>query len=170
MRRLRFLKIVFALVILSAVLLGAVRIYKAAKDEPRSPAVAAPDNAVRPPNTVFIGAKGKWRVELAATLDERARGLSNRAALPAENGMIFLFNEPGRYGFWMKEMRFPLDIIWISNDQVIGLSENLLPEGAQPKNIYYPPAPADTILEINAGEAETFGIITGDVIKLGYEE
>jgi uncharacterized protein len=160
----------FVLVILLSVLLVVVAVHNSADQLKPMLSVREQINESKLPNTIIIGQKGRFKVELAATLEERTRGLSNRVSLPNHWGMVFLFNKPDRYGFWMKEMRFPLDIIWIENNRVVGISENLLPEGVQPKNIYYPPATADTILEVNAGQARALGITTGDVVKLGYEE
>jgi uncharacterized membrane protein (UPF0127 family) len=66
-----------------------------------------------------------FKIELARTPEEQQKGLSNRASLPEDHGMLFLFDKPAPYGFWMKEMRFPLDIIFIKNKTVVTVDENL---------------------------------------------
>jgi uncharacterized membrane protein (UPF0127 family) len=106
-------------------------------------------------------------VEVADTPAERGRGLSGREMLPENSGMLFVFDTPGRYGFWMYGMKFPLDIIWIDESlKVVYFVEN-----AQPcVNIcetYEPPADALYVLEVNAGFVKKYGLKTGDVVELG---
>ncbi|MDP3949016.1 MAG: DUF192 domain-containing protein [bacterium] len=99
----------------------------------------------------------------------RAQGLSGRPSLGENEGLLFVFSSPGNYGFWMKGMNFPIDIVWIKNDRVIGFSENLQPEPS--KNIfnfsiYYPPGETDKVLEINAGAVKKYNLQVGDKINL----
>jgi uncharacterized membrane protein (UPF0127 family) len=106
-------------------------------------------------------------VEVADTPAERGRGLSGREMLPENSGMLFIFDTPGRYGFWMYGMKFPLDIIWIDERlRVVYFVEN-----AQPcVNIcetYEPPADALYVLEVNAGFVKKYGLKVGDVVELG---
>jgi uncharacterized membrane protein (UPF0127 family) len=106
-------------------------------------------------------------VEVVDTLAERGRGLSGREMLPENNGMLFVFDTPGRYGFWMYGMKFPLDIIWIDERlRVVYFVEN-----AQPcVNIcetYEPPEDALYVLEVNAGFVKKYGLKVGDVVELG---
>jgi uncharacterized membrane protein (UPF0127 family) len=106
-------------------------------------------------------------VEVVDTLAERGRGLSGREMLPENSGMLFVFDTPGRYGFWMYGMKFPLDIIWIDERlRVVYFVEN-----AQPcVNIcetYEPPADALYVLEVNAGFVKKYGLKVGDVVELG---
>jgi uncharacterized membrane protein (UPF0127 family) len=105
-------------------------------------------------------------VEVADTPAERGRGLSGREMLPENSGMLFVFDTPGRYGFWMYGMKFPLDIIWIDERlRVVYFVEN-----AQPcVNIcetYEPPADALYVLEVNAGFVKKYGMKVGDVVEL----
>ena len=105
-------------------------------------------------------------VEVADTPAERGRGLSGREMLPENSGMLFVFDTPGRYGFWMYGMKFPLDIIWIDEKlRVVYFVEN-----AQPcVNIcetYEPPADALYVLEVNAGFVKKYGMKIGDVVEL----
>jgi uncharacterized membrane protein (UPF0127 family) len=106
-------------------------------------------------------------VEVADTPAERGRGLSGREMLPENGGMLFVFDTPGRHGFWMYGMKFPLDIIWIDERlRVVYFVEN-----AQPcVNIcetYEPPADALYVLEVNAGFVKKYGLKVGDVVELG---
>jgi uncharacterized membrane protein (UPF0127 family) len=105
-------------------------------------------------------------VEVADTPAERGRGLSGREMLPENSGMLFVFDTPRRYGFWMYGMKFPLDIIWIDERlRVVYFVEN-----AQPcVNIcetYEPPADALYVLEVNAGFVKKYGLKVWDVVEL----
>ncbi len=63
-------------------------------------------------------------VDLAITPDQQAKGLSIKNTLNDNEGMLFLFNVPGEYSFWMKDMKFPLDIIWInSNHEIVHIEK-----------------------------------------------
>lgn len=67
--------------------------------------------------------------DVARTAKEREAGLSGRSGLGDDEGMLFVFDQPGYYPFWMKEMKFPIDIIWISEDlEIVDISSNLSPD------------------------------------------
>lgn len=77
---------------------------------------------------VTIGSK-KYTVKIAETPSDRARGLSGREKLNADEGMLFIFPEDGIYPFWMKDMRFAIDIIWIDASwNVVAITKNARPE------------------------------------------
>lgn len=107
-----------------------------------------------------------FEVEIADEPLEHSRGLSARANLPENQGMLFIFNDIASRKFWMVGMKFPLDIIWIRGDEIIGFSENLPPAGKSDYLLYSPPAPADKVLEINVGLVEKLGIKIGDRIAV----
>lgn len=114
-------------------------------------------------NSAKIGG-AEIEIELADTLEERIRGLSGRAELPPDRGMLFIYDQPDLYGIWMKDMNFPIDIIWFGPDKKIaGISENVKPESFP--EIFKPPEPVNYILEVNAGFADNNGIKTGDEIE-----
>lgn len=109
----------------------------------------------------------RGEVEIADTMLKRAKGLSGRAKLEENKGMLFLFTKPGKYTFWMAEMNFPIDIIWINENTIVDISKNVQP----PKNnelpaIVSPLMAADKVLEISAGSAEKFNIKINDEIKM----
>lgn len=100
-------------------------------------------------------------VEIADTPEQRAKGLSGRESLAENRGLLFIYDQPGLYGIWMKEMKFPIDIIWIdSNKKIISISKNIGPESFP--EIFEPAAPAQYILEINAGFVDENRIKIGD--------
>ena len=92
-----------------------------------------------------------FRVEVAATDATREQGLSGRTTLPADSGMWFALPAPGLHGFWMKDMNFPIDLVWISPDHEVLGSIRLPPCGSYACPVYYPPSPATYVLEVNAG-------------------
>ncbi len=109
------------------------------------------------------------QAEVARTAQERAQGLSGRPSLPDDGGMLFVFAEEGRPGFWMRGMRFPLDFIWISRDRrVVDLMEDVpppepgVPDAELPR--YQPVEPVLYVLEVNAGVVREFGIQVGDMV------
>ncbi len=103
--------------------------------------------------------------EVADTQSERALGLMNRESLPADEGMLFLFDEPANLTFWMKNTLIPLDIIFIDeNGQVINI-EQALPEPGVPDNEltrYSSGRPAEWVVELNIGTCAAEGICPGD--------
>lgn len=102
----------------------------------------------------------KLEIEIADTDAARAQGLSGRAALAANRGLLFIFDRADYHGFWMKEMNFPIDIIWLDDNwQVIDLTENISPKDFP--TTYQPRAPARYILEVNAGFIATHRLIIG---------
>jgi len=111
------------------------------------------------------------RVEIAESNEERVAGLSGRKDLENVSGLLFIFPEPDYHAIWMKDMRFPIDIIWISEDlTVIGVEKNLRPDTYPTR--FRPSSPAKYALETNIHYADTFGIHTGQKVTLppGYLE
>lgn len=109
-----------------------------------------------------------FSVEVRDTPAGRAQGLSGKDSLGRNEGMLFKFDTPGDYGFWMKDMKFPIDMVWIVNGKVAGVTKNAVPEPEKSMfslTVYHPPIPVDTILEINAGEAEQYGISAGSTVS-----
>ena len=104
-------------------------------------------------------------VEIADTVLLQARGLSGRSSLIEKEGMLFVFSGLAIRNFWMAGMKFPLDIIWISGDKVVGFAENLPPAAGIPE-LYPSSEPIDKVLEINAGLVGKLGIKVGDTIVL----
>ncbi len=109
-----------------------------------------------------------FNVEVADSAPQQMRGLSGRESLPEDSGMLFVFNYAGMQSFWMKDMRFPIDIIWIKSERIIGVEKNVPPQPDKSVfglKIYTSPEPADRVLEINAGLADKYGFKPGDTIR-----
>lgn len=82
----------------------------------------------------------------------------------AEDGMLFLFNEPKVRTFWMKGMKMNLDILWISEGRVVIIDRNVpapLSRTHEPKQVSSAPLFVDAVLELPAGGAEKFGLVEG---------
>ena len=103
-----------------------------------------------------------YAVELAATPENRQRGLQNRAQLAPDKGMLFVFPVSSAYGFWMKETLIPLDMIWMDqNRRIIHIEEHVPPCESSPCPVYEPAEPALYVLEVNAGQVAEKRIKTG---------
>ena len=90
------------------------------------------------------------KTEIALSADEKQKGLSGRDYLAKNKGMLFIFPQSGSYPFWMKDMKFPIDIIWLDDDfKIIGIEKNINPNSF-PEN-FSPPSPAKFVLEVNGG-------------------
>lgn len=114
--------------------------------------------------TARIGSTS-YNLEIADSTRKRGQGLSWRGALPADQGMLFLFDQPGRYEFIMGGMRFPLDFIWLNNGLVVDLKENVPPLKAnQPSINFTAKNNFDQAIELNAGEIKKNGLKPGDRI------
>lgn len=105
-------------------------------------------------------------VELAITAEEKIQGLSGRLSLKEDTGMLFVYGMQRKYTFWMPDMRFPLDIVWIGSDcTVADVTLNALPpepgQANQDLPLYSPESPVQYVLEINAAEADAKGIKAG---------
>ena len=103
-------------------------------------------------------------LEVADNMLSRSVGLMYRMKLDQRSGMLFIFDQPGIYPFWMQNTYIPLDMLFISdNDTIV----DIIPD-TQPFNetALYPRAEHKYVLEVNAGFCEKYGIEIGDVIKI----
>lgn len=106
------------------------------------------------PRAVLIGEK-KYILEVADSNVEREKGLGGRESLCEECGMLFVFEKPGRYAFWMKDMRFLLDIIWLSGDEVVFITRDASPDFS---GVIEPSVFADRVIEVNASAARALNV------------
>ncbi|MCJ7740196.1 DUF192 domain-containing protein [Candidatus Microgenomates bacterium] len=108
------------------------------------------------------------QVEIADNDALRTQGLSGRKSLATNSGMLFIYPKAGIYSFWMKEMQFPLDFIWINGDTVADLMKDVpAPETNDllVLSTYQSNTPVDKALELNAGSIDRLTIKIGDKIK-----
>jgi hypothetical protein len=122
---------------------------------------------VNPPlvtGTLVIAGRVKLTVELARTVDEQVRGLSGRPGLKPGYGMLFVYDHPQPVSIWMKDMVFPLDIIWIHSGRIVAIEKHTPPLTAVgPERVYT--ATADLVLEVPAGFADREKIRVGDSVQ-----
>ena len=105
------------------------------------------------------------RVKLATTNKARRIGLMLHKSMPQNQGMLFIFEKEGIHSFWMKNMHFPLDIIWFNSDKIIvDIYEYAIPCKDVCKNIV-PQVKALFVLEVNAGFVKKHGIKVGDSLN-----
>lgn len=109
-------------------------------------------------------------VGIADTPQERYTGLSFRESICPDCGMLFSFDDKKNRTFVMRDMEFPLDIIWISDKKIVKIHKNLEPEGHNPKNLYSSDTPVDSVLEVNGGFSEINNIEVGDKLKIHKPE
>lgn len=114
----------------------------------------------------------KVAVEIAKTGEQRQKGLSGRVTLDANSGMLFVFEKKKVFpSFWMKDMLFPLDIIWIADGKITKIDKNLpIPNPAANQlstlALYTPDKPIDYVLEVNAGFSDKNNFQVGDSVDL----
>jgi len=139
----------------------------AACDDARAPATS-PD---RTRATVTIG-DARIDAELARTSAEKQLGLGGRTGLAPDTGMLFVFDEPDRHLFWMLDMQFALDFVWIRDDRVVDLTPDVPPPppdvdaGSGLLRQVSPRAPAVLVLEVAAGTIAKHGWKIGDAVAI----
>ena len=112
--------------------------------------------------TVVLGGV-EVQVELAQTAEGQSKGLSGRETIAEGEGMLFIFEQEGRTGFWLKNVRFPLDLIWINKDKkIVDIQPNAHPCQADDCLTYYPHKDASFGLEVNAGFVARHKLRIGD--------
>lgn len=104
--------------------------------------------------------------EIADTPATRTSGLSFREELTDDQGMLFVFDKADYHSFWMKDMNFPIDIIWIHDNHIVDLTKNIPPEKDKDLTIYKPKNPVKLVLEVNAGFSEKNSFKIGDSVKI----
>lgn len=118
------------------------------------------------PPTVTVAVQS-FKVTVADSQPKREMGLSGTKSLQPDQGMLFLFDKPDYYSFWMKNMEFPIDIIYINNDTIVTIKNNAQPpiDNKESMIIYAPTEPADKVLEISAGLSEKYNFKNGTKVK-----
>ncbi len=109
--------------------------------------------------------RGAVTAEVADTKGSREHGLSGRSSLNKGEGMLFVFDAPGRYGWWVKDMNFPVDIVWINTKGIVVEIERNIQPDSYPKT-YINNADANYVLEIGAGEGDRQGLFIGTKVKI----
>src|SRR3989344_127069 len=114
----------------------------------------------------------KLNVFVADEEQEQRLGLAVRKKISDEEGMLFTFDKPLMPTFWMKDMKFPIDIIWIKNNQVVEVDRDLAPQPGvenQELKLYKPNSEVDAVLEVNAGWAKKNNLSIGDEVIVKFK-
>ena len=105
------------------------------------------------------------KASVADSISERIKGLSDTPYLPDDVVKLFVFNAEGEHSIWMKDMNYPLDVIWVRKDgKIVYMEKNILPN-TYPKS-FSSPTPAWYVIEANAGFVATSSLKVGDVMNL----
>jgi uncharacterized membrane protein (UPF0127 family) len=106
------------------------------------------------------------QVEVMVNDQDRAMGLMFRPALAADRGMLFVFDEAAFHGIWMKNCKFPIDIVWLDDQRkVVHVAEAVPPCKAEPCPVYEPLRKATYVVELNAGEARREKALLGATVS-----
>ena len=116
-----------------------------------------------PKSTLKIGQE-EISLIVRSTSATRTRGLSGTKHLADDSAMLFVFDEADEHGIWMKEMYFPIDIIWLDgNHKIITIEDNVSPDTYP--TVFYPKDKSLYVLEVNAGFSERHALKTGDILQ-----
>jgi uncharacterized membrane protein (UPF0127 family) len=97
-----------------------------------------------------------------ATDEDRAMGLMFRPSLPQDRGLLFVFEQVDFHGFWMKNCRFPIDMVWLDEERkVVHVAESVPPCKSDPCPVYSPLRRAAYVVELNAGQARREKAVLG---------
>ena len=133
-------------------------------DNSQKPTQIPPTQSDTP--TIIINGH-KFSIEIADTSEKRTLGLSHRQSIPADEGILFVFESPGWYQFWMGGMLFPLDFVWINGDNVVDITQNVpAPVNDASARIINPKLEVDKVLEINSGQIKSAGIKIGQKVQI----
>jgi uncharacterized membrane protein (UPF0127 family) len=113
----------------------------------------------------LIGADESIQVTIARTPAEQEQGLSDTLSLPENAGKLFVFTHPDTYGFWMKDMHYGLDFVWIDSAHHIASITPSVGAETYPK-VFYPDQPIEYVLEVNAGFSTAHGLRAGQSLAL----
>lgn len=103
-------------------------------------------------------------LEIADTPRKRSLGLGGREGLPENGGMLFIFDESRLHGFWMKDMRFSIDIAWLNDGFcIVYLSRGVSPDTYP--TVYVPETPARYVIEMKSGFFASHGLFRGDCLE-----
>jgi len=109
-------------------------------------------------------------LEIARTPRQQAIGLMHREDLPSNHGMLFTIDPPRQVHFWMRNVQFPLDMLFLRDGEVQAIAHNVPPCTTSTCPTYGPDNLVDQVIELKGGQAEALGISIGDTMSIRYLE
>lgn len=107
-----------------------------------------------------------FKLFVAKSNRDKQIGLSKYKNIDSTQGMVFPFSKASYYPFWMKEMKFSIDIIYVKDGKIVTIYKNVpIPKNNSNPPIYNSNAPADTVLEVNAGLSQKYNFKEGDKVS-----
>jgi hypothetical protein len=103
--------------------------------------------------------------EVAETRAQKTQGLSDRTTLPEGTGMWFPYPDARRRSFWMRDMHFPLDFVWVRDGTIVALNENVSPAAGEGTKVQ-PKEPIDAVLEVPGGTIARWGWTVGMPVQV----
>lgn len=104
-------------------------------------------------------------VSIADTKEEREQGLSGTESLTEGSGKLFVFETPGKYGFWMKDMKYDLDLVWIDAAfRIVGVTKHATVQSYP--EVFYPEKQVLFVLEVNSGESAPLKLVPGATLTI----
>lgn len=121
-----------------------------------------------PASQVIIG-DHVFLTEVAIDPAAQKKGLSGRDNLPEDSGLLFVYPSKSILTFWMLDVRFNIDLLWISDDKIVGIEKNMQAPAPATEDkdllLYSSPEPVNRVLEINSGLVDKYGIQIGDRLE-----
>lgn len=155
-----------AAVIVMALIVGDTKSKAPSTPKPRAETACGPYR-----NDVSVKINGQlFKTEIAKTAGEQAKGLGGRPCIKSNQAMLFAFAKPGQYRFWMKDMKFPIDILWIGADHKVAAQEiNVEPSTYHSSAPFFENDPqhlAQFVLEIQANRSPALHVNLGTPVQL----
>ncbi len=110
------------------------------------------------------------QLEVAETQQQKAIGFMFRPEIPDDRGMLFSFDPPRQVSFWMKNVRVPLDMVFLRDGEVVAIAADVPPCTSDPCPTYGPPELIDSVIELRGGRAAELGLQAGDAIAVEFLE
>jgi len=111
------------------------------------------------------------QTEVMVSDEDRQMGLMFRPSLPLDHGMLFIFEQPDFHGIWMKNCKFPIDILWLDEQgKVVHVAEKVPPCKTEPCPVYQPLQRAAYVVELNAGQARKGKAVVGSRVEFRLPE
>lgn len=161
------MKIILSFTIL---LCGFLVFFESSRATGKNFAIFASENSgqILPISATVIVKGQKIELEVAKTPQQQAIGLMFRESLAPNRGMLFYFEPPRYVSFWMKNVKFSLDMIFLRNGRIVWIAPAVPPCTSDPCPSYRPPVPVDGALELAGGRAAELGLQPGDRLQIEY--